>query len=305
MDRLQVMETFVRVVETGSFSAVARESGATQGAISKQVAALERLLDVQLLSRTTRSLALTEEGERYFEQVRRLVGEIAEAESELKRGHRQLTGWLHVAAPGAFGRLKLMPLVESFLAEHEAVKIDLRLDDGFADLVEQGIDVAVRIGQLTDSSMIAHRIGQSARVVCAHRDHLRRLRPGLGLPRLPEDLLAHECIVYTQLVTRNAWTFTAGPGASEPVGTERTVRVSGRVQANTTEILRDCVLRGLGLTYSASWLLGEEIASGEVQVLLPDWQPTPMPIHLVSPPARRNSAKVRAFVEHVRQNLKR
>ena len=147
MDKLQAMRTLVRVVEAGSFSAVAHEANTTQSAVSKQVSALERELGAKLLTRTTRSLALTEEGERYFEQARRLLAEIAEAEGALRRGEQQLTGWLRIAASIGFGRLKLMPLVQSFLAEHREVKIDLRLNDGFIDLVEQGIDVAVRIGE--------------------------------------------------------------------------------------------------------------------------------------------------------------
>src|SRR5262245_35263350 len=159
MDKLQAMGTFVRVVEAGSFSAVAHERDATQSAVSKQVAALERALGARLLTRTTRSLALTEEGERYFEQARRLVAEIAEAEATLRRGEQRLSGWLRVAASVGYGRLKLMPLVQGFLAQHRDVKIDLRLSDGFVDLVEQGIDVAVRIGELADSSLVARRVG--------------------------------------------------------------------------------------------------------------------------------------------------
>lgn len=297
MDRLQAMQTFVRVVEAGSFSAVARETGTTQGAVSKQVAALEAALEVRLLSRTTRSLALTEDGERYFEQARRLVSEIAEAESELRRGHRQLTGWLRIAASVAYGQLKLMPLVQAFQAAHESVRIDLRLHDDFIDLVEQGIDVAVRIGELSDSSLVARRVGFTNRALVAHRDHLRALPSGLGPPRVPDDLLRHCCIVYTGLATRNAWAFTAGPGAAEPVGTERVIRVQGRFQANSSIIMREAVLRGMGLSYSPLWLFEREIASGEVQVLLADWQATPLPIHLVAPPARREAAKVRAFME--------
>src|SRR5262245_20164837 len=159
MDRLAAMQTFVRVVESGSFSAVAREMKSTQSAVSKQVAALERALGSRLLSRTTRSLALTEEGERYFEEARRLVAEIAEAESSLRQGERQISGWLRVAASVGYGRLKLLPRVRTFLMAHPDVKIDLRLHDGFVDLVEQGIDVAVRIGELADSSLVARRIG--------------------------------------------------------------------------------------------------------------------------------------------------
>jgi DNA-binding transcriptional LysR family regulator len=293
------MQTFVRVVESGSFSAVARESHATQSAVSKQVAALERALGARLLSRTTRSLALTEEGERYFEQARRLVAEIAEAESGLRQGEQQLTGWLRVAASVGFGRLKLLPLVNSFLRAHPGVKIDLRLNDGFIDLVEQGIDVAVRIGELADSSLVARRIGTSKRVLIASRKYLRSLPKGVKAPKVPDDLRHHNCIVYTELATQNAWTFTAGPGAPVPVGTVVTVRAQGNLQTNSSEVVRAAVLSGMGIGFSPTWLFEDDMAQGDLQVLLPDWPAQPMPVHLVSPSQRRQSAKVKAFADHL------
>lgn len=299
MDKLQAMRTFVRVVEAGSFSAVAHEANATQSAVSKQVAALERALGARLLTRTTRSLALTEEGERYFEQARRLVAEVAEAEGALLRGEQQLTGWLRVAASVGYGRLKLMPYVQSFLAEHRGVKIDLRLHDGFIDLVEQGIDVAVRIGELPDSSLIARRVGTAHRMLLAHRNYLRSLPAGSRALHTPDDLSHHNCIVYTELPTRNAWTFTAGPGAPDPAGTTRVVRVQGNLQTNSSEVMRASLLSGMGIGYSPTWLFDQEIASGEIQRLLPDWEMAAIPIHLVSPGERRHSAKVKAFAEHV------
>lgn len=299
MDRLMAMQTFVRVVEAGSFSAVARERQTTQSAVSKQVAALERTLGARLLARTTRALAMTEEGERYFEQARRLVAEIAEAESTLRQGQQQLSGWLRVAASVGFGRLKLMPIVQTFLAAHPQVRLDLRLDDGFVDLVEQGIDVAVRIGELADSGLVARRAGSTRRVLVAQRRYLRSLRKGLRPPQRPEDLLAHDCIVYTGLSTRNLWHFTAGPGAPEPAGTLRSVRVQGQLQTNSSEVARSAVLAGMGIGYLPSWLLEEPLASGELQVLLPDWPAPTLPIHLVSPPERKGSGKVKAFADHV------
>ena len=238
MDKLSAMRTFVRVVESGSFSAVADELQATQSAISKQVAALEKELGTKLLIRTTRSLALTEEGERYFEQARRLVAEIAEAESDLIKGVGQLRGWLRVAASVGYGRLKLMPLVKSFMAAHPDVKIDLRLHDGFIDLVEQGIDVSVRIGDLPDSGLIARRIGTSHRMLLAHRDYLRSLPKGVHAPVNPEDLQAHDCIVYTGVSNSNVWTFAAGAGACEPTGASKSVRVEGHIQTNSSEVIR-------------------------------------------------------------------
>jgi DNA-binding transcriptional LysR family regulator len=299
VDRLTAMQTFVRVVESGSFSAVARESQATQSAVSKQVAALERALGARLLSRTTRSLALTEAGERYFEQARRLVAEVAEAESSLRQGEQQLTGWLRVAASVGFGRLKLLPLVKTFLQAHPGVRVDLRLNDGFIDLVEQGVDVAVRIGELADSTLLARRIGSTKRVLICSRQYLRSLPKGVKLPRKPEDLMQHNCIVYTELSTFNAWTFTAGPGAPVPPGTTVTIRAQGNLQTNSSEVVRAAVLSGMGISLSPTWLFDDEIARGETQVLLPDWPAPSLPVHLVSPMQRRQSAKVRAFSDHL------
>lgn len=299
VDKLRAMKSFVRVVEAGSFSAVAEQSDATQSAISKQIAALERELGARLLTRTTRSLALTEEGARYFEQVRRLVAEIAEAESSVRAGEQELTGWLRVEASVGFGRLKLMPLVQSFLEQHPRVRIDLRLNDGFVDLVEQGIDVAVRLGELQDSGLLARRIGTSPRWLVAHRNYLRRLPKGSKAPRTPDDLARHNCIVYTELPWRNAWTLTAGPGAPEPIGSARVVRVEGNLQTNSSEVIRAAILAGMGIGFAPTWLFEAELAHGDVQRLLPDWEAAAIPIHLVSPRERRDSAKVKAFAEHV------
>ncbi|HWH72948.1 MAG TPA: LysR family transcriptional regulator [Methylibium sp.] len=304
MDRLAAMQTFVRVVERGSFSAVAREANATQSAVSKQVAALERALGARLLSRTTRSLALTEEGERYFEEARRLVAEVAEAENALRRGARQLGGWLRVAASVGVGRRVLMPLVQRFLAAHPEVRIDLRLNDGLVDLVEQGIDVALRVGELRDSSLVARRVGFAKRVLVAHRHYLRTLPPGVGAPRRPEDLTQHDCIVYTELSTRNSWSFTAGPGAAVPPGTSRSVAVQGRLKTNSSEVVRAAVLASMGIGYGPTWLFEPELANGELQCLLPDWTAQPIPMHLVSPRERRDSAKVRAFGDHIAAALR-
>jgi DNA-binding transcriptional LysR family regulator len=299
MDKLSAMRTFVRVVESGSFSAVADELRATQSAISKQVAALEKALGAKLLVRTTRSLALTEEGARYFEQTRRLVAEIAEVESGLTKGEGQLRGWLRVAASVGYGRLKLMPWVKSFMAVHPAVKIDLRLHDGFIDLVEQGIDVSVRIGDLPDSGLIARRIGTSQRMLLAHRDYLQSSPQGAVSPAHPDDLQAHNCIVYTGLSNSNVWTFTAGAGASEPIGAIKSVRVEGHIKTNSSEVIRTAVTSGMGVGYSPTWLFEPELGSGEVVRLMPAWESPRSPIHLVSPPERKHSAKVKAFVEHV------
>ncbi|MDE3011078.1 MAG: LysR family transcriptional regulator [Pseudomonadota bacterium] len=293
MDRLLAMQTFVRVVETGSFSSVAREQNSTQSAVSKQVAALERHLGAKLLTRTTRMLALTDDGERYFEDARRLVAEVSEAEGQLRRGEQQLGGWLRVAASVGFGIRVLRPHVHSFLAAHPGVKIDLKLHDGFIDLVEHGVDVAVRIGNLADSTLVARRIGNIRRAVVASRAYVGSASLGQALPQIPEDLKQHPCIVYTELRSRNLWDF------STPDGSTVSVRVEGPLQTNTSEVVRAAVLDGIGIAYSPTWLFQDLIETGEVKVLLPDWQTKPLPLHLVSPPERRHAAKVRAFGEHL------
>lgn len=296
-DRLQAMQTLVRVVELGSFSAAARELGSTQSAVSKQVAALERQLGAQLLARSTRALRLTEAGERYVDEARRLVAEIAEAESQLRAGEHRLQGWLRVAASGSFGRLKLMPLVQSFLAAHPGVKIDLRFNDGFVDLVEQGIDIAVRIGEQPDSSLVARRIGTVRRAVVARRGYFEQI--GKPPPANPLALQQHDCIVYSELRAGPTWTFEAGPGADAPPGTLASVRVDGSLRTNSGEAVREAVLAGMGLAYSPHWLLEQELARGDVVLAMPHWQGQALPMQLVSPPQRRLSGKVKAFGDHL------
>jgi len=299
LDKLSAMKTFVRVAEAGSFSAVASESGTTQSAVSKQVAALERELGAKLFSRTTRSISLTDEGERYFESARRLVSEVEEAEASVRKAANQMTGWIRVAASVGFGRLKLMPIVKAFMAAHPQVKIDLRLHDGFIDLIEQGIDVSVRIGDLPDSGLLARRVGTSRRMLLAHRDYLRRLPRGLGRPAVPEDLRAHNCVVYTGLSTPNLWSFTAGPGAHEPAGTVRVVRVEGNLQTNSSEVMRAAMNAAMGIGYLPDWLLEAEIRNGTILRVMPHWDAPQSPIHLVSPPQRRHAAKVRALGDFI------
>jgi len=293
MDRVLAMHTFVRVVETGSFSAVAREQSSSQSAVSKQVAALERHLGAKLLTRTTRTLSLTEDGERYFENARRLVAEVAEVEGQLRRGEQQLTGWLRLASSVGFGLRVLRPHVHSFLAANPGVRIDLQLNDGFIDLVEHGIDVAVRIGNLADSTLVARRIGSIRRAVVASRAYVDAATEQRPMPRIPEDLKNHPCIVYTELRSRNLWDF------STPDGSKVSVRVAGPLQTNSSEILRAAVIDRVGIAYAPTWLFQDLIASGDVEVLIPGWEPSPLPLHVVSPPERRHSAKVRAFSEHL------
>jgi len=303
MDKLSAMQTFVRVAQAGSFSAVAGETGTTQSAVSKQVAALERALGVKLFSRTTRAISLTPAGACYLEHARRLVAEVETVEAALRRGTAQVRGWIRVAASVGFGRLKLLPLAREFMAAHPQVKVDLRLHDGLVDLVEQGIDLAVRVGPLDDSGLVARRVGVSRLVLVAHSGYIESLDGGRRAPRCPEDLHAHDCIVYTGLASRNLWTFVARAGAQAPPGSVRAVRVDGRLQSNSSEVMRAAIVAGMGVGYAPDWLVEAELASGELERLMPDWEAPEAPVHLVSPPERRHSARVRAFAEFLARRL--
>ena len=293
MDKLFAIQTFVRVAETGSFSAVAKELGSSQSSVSKNVAALEKDLCVKLLSRTTRSISLTEEGERYFEQVSRLVAEIQDAESTLKKGAYQLSGVLRVAASVAYGKKFLIPLIDQFLKQHTEVKIDLNLSDDFVDIVEQGIDVAIRIGELADSSLLARRIGTTQRALVASKSYIEQMKQTLGLPEHPAELAQYQCIIYTALQSRNVWEFSAQDG------TTTKVRVNGNFQSNSSEAIREAGLRGLGICYSPIWLFEDALKSGEMAILMQAWTMRPLPIQVVYPAERKNSAKVRAFIEYL------
>jgi len=295
MDRLQAMQTLVRVVEMGSFSAAARELGSTQSAVSKQVASLERQLGADLLVRSTRLLKLTDAGARYVEQARRLVAEVAEAESELREGEHRLQGVLRVACSVCFGRLKLMPLVQDFLARHPGLKLDLRLNDGFIDLIEQGIDVSLRIGELPDSSLVSRRIASMRRGIYTSRSYVERH----GAPSEPADLALHNCLVYSELQTRDTWTLEREDGGGGPVA----MQVGGNLQTNSGEAIREAVAAGMGLSFAPDWLFEREVAAGSVVRVLPGWASPVAPIQLVSPPQRRASAKVRAFGDHLAAGL--
>lgn len=284
MDRLIAMHVFVRVAETGTFSAVARERNTTQSAISKLVAALEQHLGVRLLTRSTRALALTDDGRRYFEQARRLVAEVAEVELQLRHGTHQLEGTMRIAAPVGFGLRVMMPLVKRFLADHPQVRIDLRLHDHYIDLVEQGIDMAVRIGHLSDSALIARSIGRSQGTLMASASYPAALSA-------PNDLLLHSCIVYTELSSKNVWHF------SHADGREVAIAVTGALQSNSSEVVRAALLDGMGIAYAPSWMATQELAEGRVRALLPEWVIAPLPINLVWPKHRQQVARVRAFAD--------
>ena len=198
-----------------------------------------------------------------------------------------------MAASVGFGLRVLQPHINRFLATHPDLKIDFKLNDNTIDLVEQGIDVAIRIGNLSDSSLVARRVGSSHGVVVASRTYIDALPTALSLPLTPDDLLLHPCVVYTELRTRNVWSFAGADGSVVKVP------VSGPLQTNNSEVVRAAVLSGMGIAAPPTWMFTDELASGDVQILLPDWEIKSLPIHLLFAPHRQGAAKVRAFSEHM------
>jgi DNA-binding transcriptional LysR family regulator len=286
-DPLPLFRSFVRVVEAGSFSAVAREARVSQPTISRQVAALEEHLGCRLLQRTTRRLALTEEGRTFFEEARRALDTIAEAEASVGRRRGAATGTLRLACAEVMGRLHLLPRMDAFLAAHPGITLDLVLSDGFTDLVAEGIDLAIRVGELTEPGLVARRIGHTRRVVVAAPGYLARR----GIPLTPDDLRRHDCIVYARLATGAAWPFRGPAGAVS-------VPVAGRLRVSTTEAVRAAVLGGLGIGLVPVWhFADDEFRQGRVVELLEGWQPEPQPIHAVHPSRRFVAPKVRAMID--------
>lgn len=286
MDRLRLMETFVRVVETGNFSAVAREAFTTQSAISKQVQALETQIGVRLLVRSTRSHSLTEAGQLYYERCRQVLDTIEEARIEVHRAEHEISGLLRVAAPMSFGRLHIVPRLPAFYALYPKIRVDLQLDDNFVDLVAAGIDVAFRVGELKDSRLVARRIGTAQRATMAAPAYLARH----GEPSHPDELLRHNCLVYTGLATINEWGYL---DAEEGL---HTVRVSGNFQSNSSEAIRQAACAGLGIGYSTLWTYAEDLRAGRVKPILTRFRLPPLPLNVVFQPARRPSLKINSFV---------
>jgi DNA-binding transcriptional LysR family regulator len=288
MDRLDCMQSFVRVVETGSFSGVARELNTTQPTISKQIAALEEYLDVQLLTRSTRKLQLTEAGERFFQHCHTVLDAAAVAEASVGQ-RQQPAGKLRVNCPVAFGQHQIMPYVQGFLERYPKIELDLMFSDRFVDLVEDGIDLAIRIGQVNDPMLIAQRIGLTRRVTVAAASYFR----DRSEPQKPEDLAHHNCIVYTRLATANEWHFQT------PAGGITRVTVKGNLQVDNSTAIREAVLSGLGIAVCPVWLFGELLTSDGLQTILQAYQPIPLPIHAVYRRGRFVAARVRCFIDYL------
>jgi DNA-binding transcriptional LysR family regulator len=286
MDRLQAMAAYVRVVETGSFTGAARQLGIGQPAVSKTIAQLEEWLQVRLLVRSTHGLAPTDTGLRFYERARDAIREVDEAELEARGAGAGLSGRLRVCAATTFARLMIVPHLPEFLAANPSLDIDVILDDRVIDLVSEGIDIALRMGTMTDSTAVARRIATGGRSVVATPAYLARA----GMPKVPADLLHHHAVTYSQL--SDNWTFRRG-------GKEESVAVRGRLRLSAAEGIRAAVLADMGLAVASDWMFGPELANGAVERVLPEWTLPPIDLWAVYPTGKLATAKARAFADFV------
>jgi DNA-binding transcriptional LysR family regulator len=286
------MQSFVRAIELSSFSAVAREQKTTQPTISKQIAALEKYLGVQLINRSTTNLSLTEEGKKYFIYCQQILETLAEAEGSL-REKEQVTGVLRLGCSVLFGQMQIIPRLKVFLTRYPDVKIDLMMADHFVDIVEEGLDLLIRIGDRQDNSLVSHRIGTTRRVTVATTDYFKQA----GEPQTPEDLVQHHCLVYSRLTTGNEWHFQGIKGLIK-------VQVKSHFQTNSSVAIRAAVLSGLGIAIAPIWMFGDEIYRGDLKIVLLDYQPTPFPIHVVYRRSRFYSKKISCFIDFLAEEFK-
>jgi DNA-binding transcriptional LysR family regulator len=290
MDQFAAIRVFVRVVESGSFSAAARTAGVGQPAVSKQITALEAHLGAQLLRRTSRSLSLTEAGQEFYEAAARLLDDLQEAESRVGKGQTMPAGLVRVTVAPVFGRFYLVPHLPAFFARYPDITIDCVVTDRVVSLVEEGIDLAVHNGELKDSTLLARRIASTPVVTVASTNYLDRC----GEPGSPSELDTHRCVIFAPQGAPRAWGFKGkfGPLEYQPKGNFRT---------NDADQIRAAVLSDLGLAHTPFWLFAPEIASGAVRRVLRDYEPAPLPISVVHPAGRRLATKVRVFVDFLTQ----
>jgi DNA-binding transcriptional LysR family regulator len=296
MDRLESLRAFVVSVDRGGLSAAARALSRSPASITRAVASIEERLGTAVLHRTTRSLKLTEAGERYLVVARRVLFDLDEAEKTAGAATIEPQGLLTVTAPLAFGSLHVRAIVDAYLAAHADVRVRLLLLDRVVSVVEEGIDVAVRIAHLPDSGLMATALGTVRRVVVASPKYLS----GRGRPKSPVDLAAHRCIASIAITPNDTWTF----GARREGERAKHVRVNPVLSVNVAEAAIQAAIDGVGVTCALSYQVAEHVVSGALVPLLAAFEPPPLPVHVVYPATSARTAKVRAFVEMATPRLR-
>ena len=285
MPGLTAYTAFARAYELGSFSAVGREMGLTQSSVSKHIAALEAELKVQLFARTTRKLNPTQEAARLYEGVQQLLDAADAIHSSIGGARAEPAGLLRLTLPDSWGRAVVMPKIGRFLAAHPRLRLDIRLTDQPVDLVGEGLELGVRIGNLDSSSLIARPLGAAEHRVVASPRYLAER----GEPRQASDLLQHTCIVYTGFARANRWVFESENG-------RQTIEVPSALAVNSADAMYAAALDHVGIARVPAWVIGDDVARGRIRLLLPDDYPLPLPISIVHPQTRMLSSRARAFV---------
>jgi DNA-binding transcriptional LysR family regulator len=285
VDRLAAITVFVAIAEAGSLSAAGRRLGMPLPSVSRHLSALEDQVGARLITRTTRHLVLTEPGRHYLESCRRIIAELEAAEQRLAGGHDEPSGELAVTAPVVFGRLHVLPIMVEFLANFPRVTARMLLVDRVVDLIEEGLDVSLRLGALPDSSLMATRVGAIRQVTCASPGYLVKR----GVPSVPQELSGHDCISFTMLSPPDVWRF-AGP---KP---QTRVTVAPRLIVNTAEAAIDAAKAGLGIARVLSYQAAASLAGGSLRLILEDFEPEAMPVSLLHREDRLPQAKVQSFI---------
>lgn len=293
MDRLEAMQLFVRVADFGSFSKAALATGVSQSTVSKQIAQMEARLGAQLLRRTTRGLSVTEAGQQYYESITHLLASIDEAEARVTHGQVNPSGVLRVALSAAFGRFFVVPFLPEFLALYPEVTVDFDISERHANLVEDGIDVAIRIGNLSDSSLVARRIGAVRLATVATPAYFEKH----GVPMHPRDVEGMPAVIFQFNGATRSWRFHEND-------TLLAVDPKPAVRTNDAEHIRAAVLAGIGMGHNPSWLYARDIAKGRLQQVLADYSPPAFPISAVSPGGRRLPRKVQVFTEFLAEKFR-
>lgn len=283
---LLALQTFVRIADGGSLSAAARAGGRSLPAVSRSLLQLEADLGVRLLHRTTRRIHLTDAGAQYLERCRRILAEVAEANASVSDLGRSLSGPITLTAPVLFGQMHIAPVVSEFLGLHPEVSVSLVLSDSLANIVEEGIDLAVRIGRLPDSGLVARKLGEVRRVACASPAYLKRR----GAPKTPRDLADHSCLQFGALSPTPYWEF-------HDAGKPRQVRVQGSFSSNQGAPVIEAARAGLGIVFVLSYQVQALVAGGELRVLLQKYQAPPIPVSVILPSGRLQPARVCALAD--------
>lgn len=293
MDRLKQIEAFVSAATRGSLSAAARVEGVTPAIIGRRLDALEARLGVKLLLRTTRKLTITFEGQAFLEDCQKTLNDLANAEAAVSLGGVRASGQLRISAPSGFGRQHVAPLVGDFMLANPEVRVNLNLSDRLVDLVNENIDCAIRIGELTDSSLISVRLGEMRRMVVASPAYL----VAHGVPRQPADLANHECLSLGQ---QRGWVFR------DPDGNQvDTIKVGGSFECNDGAVLHEWALAGRGLAWRSLWEVGQDLKEGRLTSVLDAWQAPPMGIYAVFPQRRHLPLRVRLFIDLLKETYGR